>query len=314
MPVSPHLPSEARTGEADALSYYAGQSRVTDPGRRSGRLADLPGDVGALQRAARGLVIHYRSDELSAHGISEERWPEVDSRYAETMLGRLVERDGRPLTEHRPPDKRLLGCCRDFTVLFLTMARHRGIPARARVGFATYFDPGFSIDHEVAEVWDAQERRWRLVDAELGDDHVDPTDGMPVDPLDVSRDRFLVAGAAWEACRGGDASPDEFLVHPDLDVAMTRGWPYLRHNVVHDLAALNKVEMLLWDYWGLMEVERPSEGDLVLLDRVARATLTGEAPAEVQTLYADDARLRVPRTVTSYSPAAPEPRTVVVET
>lgn len=117
------------------------------------------------------------------------------------MLGRLFELDERTLTEERPPEKRLVGCCRDFTVLFLMLARHLGVPARARVGFATYFCLGFNLDYEVAEVWDAGEGRQRLVDVQLANERVDETDGATFDPLDVPRDRFLVAGAAWEACR-----------------------------------------------------------------------------------------------------------------
>lgn len=256
----------------DILTYYAQHSLVTDPGTVSERLADLPINIDALRRVARGLVIHYRADDPYAHGIPESRLPEIDTRYAEKMLERLFELDGRPLAEERPPEKRLLGCCRDFTVFFLMLARHLGIPARARVGFATYFLPDFNLDHEVAEVWDSSEERWRLVDVQLGDEHVDGTDGATFEPLDVPRDRFLVAGAAWEACRAGDADPEKFLVSPELDIEMTRGWPYLRHNLIHDLAALNKQEMILWDYWGLANRERPSEEEIALLDRVARST------------------------------------------
>lgn len=296
----------------DALSYYAQQSPFTDPGAESGRLAGLPPDLSVLRRVARGLVLHYRADDLAAYGIPESRLSEVDTRYAERMFGRLFELDGRPLSGERPPEKRLLGCCRDFTVLFVSMARHLGIPARARIGFATYFVPGLNLDHEVAEVWDAGEGRWRLVDAQLSDEHADETDGTTFDPLDVPRDRFLVAGAAWEACRKGRADPDKFLVDPDLDVEMTRGWPYLRHNLIHDLAALNKTEMVLWDYWGLMQRE-PSEEDLALLDRVARTTLSDDAsPSEARTLY-EHPGLRVPATVTSYSPTSETPLEVSLE-
>lgn len=253
-------------------------------------------------------MIHYRADDPSSYGIPEDRISEVDSRYADIMFGRLFELDGRPLTEERPPEKRLLGCCRDFTILFLSMARSLGIPSRARVGFATYFEPGFNLDHEVAEVWDAEEGHWRLVDAELDDEHIDETDGMSLNPLDVPRDRFLVAGAAWEACRAGEADPEKFLVDPNLNVEVTRGWPYLRHNVVHDLAALNKDEMILWDAWGLIEQERLSTEELALLDQVTRATLTMDTSfTEVRDLYAKEARLRAPTTVTSYSPTSEVP-------
>lgn len=299
----------------DVLSYYAEQGPVTDPGGSSGRLADLPADVASLRRAALGLVLHYRDEDPALHGIPEERLSEVDSRYTAKMLGRLFELDGRPLTEERTPERRLLGCCRDFTVLFVTMARHKGIPARARVGFATYFVEGFNVDHEVAEVWDAGEGRWRLVDPMLGDGFTDGTDGAALDPLDVPRDRFLVGGLAWRMCREGEADPETFLVDPGLEVEQTRGWSYLRHNLVHDLAALNKAEMVLWDYWGLMEREPPSAEDLALLDRVAEVILSGDGSSrEARSLYEGEPGLRVPASVTSYSPTTlPQPLEVGLE-
>jgi hypothetical protein len=93
------------------------------------------------------------------------------------------------------------------------------------------------------------------------------------------------------------------VVDPGLDVEQTRAWPQLRHNLVHDLTALNKVEMILWDDWGLLEQEQLREGDLQLLDRVAEVTLAGEeAFGELRQLYETDERLRVPSAVTSYSP------------
>jgi hypothetical protein len=291
------------TGRQLAHTYYADQSAVTDPGEMTRCLEHLPREIDALQHVARGLVLHYRADDPGSHGIPEERLSEIDSRYAGTMLERLVELDGRPLTEERPPQARLLGCCRDFTVLFLTMARHLGIPTRARVGFATYFVPGFNVDHEVAEVWDGDAARWRLVDPELGDNHIDPNDGARVNPLDVPRDRFVVAGTAWQACRRGEADPETFVVDPGLEIEQTRGWPYLRHNVIHDLAALNKVEMILWDEWGLMEERQPSENDLQLLDLVAEVTQTGDSD-EARRVYQVEPGLRVPTVVTTYSMAS----------
>ena len=298
----------------EALAWYADQSPISDPGEMARHLGDLPHDLAGLRRVARGLVLHYRADNPSANGVPENRLTEVDSRYAETMLQRLFELDGRPLTRARPPQSRLLGCCRDFTVLYLTFTRQLGVPARARVGFATYFIPGLNLDHEVAEVWDAGQGRWRLVDPELGDDHADPTDGSLVDPQDVPRDRFLVAGSAWQACRAGQADPETFLVDPELDIEDTRGWPYLRHNLVHDLAALNKVEMLLWDGWGLIEQERLSERDLELLDHLAQTTRSDDASFdELRRLYQAEAGLRVPSEVLSYSPAAEAPRTVTLD-
>jgi hypothetical protein len=298
-----------------ALAFYADQSPITSPGEMVRHLANLPSDLPAIQRIVRTLVLHYRVDDPAALGIPDERLVEVDSRYAETMLSRLFDLDDRPLSDERPPRSRLLGCCRDFTLLFVTFARHLGVPARARVGFASYFAKDLKFDHEVAEVWDSFREAWRLVDAELGDDHADPNDGAHVDPLDVPRDRFLTAGAAWQACRSRKADPETYMVDPGLNVEDTRGWPYLRHNLVHDLAALNKVEMILWDDWGLLEQESVSEADIRLLDAVAEATLVpGDAAFdELRRVYQVETRLCVPGEVTSHSPASPEPLKVVLK-
>jgi hypothetical protein len=290
--------------------FYASHSAVTSPEAMRDRLSSLPADVAGIQRVARGLVLHYRGEDPLGHGVPEERLAEIDTRYADSMLSRLRELDDRPLTEPRSPTERLIGCCRDFTVLFLTMAREAGIPARARVGFATYFFAGYRVDHEVAEVWNGSE--WRLVDAELHDDHDDPNDGARVDPLDVPRDRFLVGGTAWQLARGGIAAPETFVVAPDLHLEPTRSWPQLRHNLIHDLAALNKVEMILWDSWGLTESERAAEDDLELLDEIASLTASADPPVEeLRRLYERDG-IRVPQTVLSADPLGGPPREVTL--
>jgi hypothetical protein len=267
----------------------------------------------SLQRAASQLVFHYRGDgDFAENNIAEERMTEIDTRYADQMFKRLIELHDAPLSGERLPHQRLVGCCRDFTVLFLALARHKGMPARARVGFATYFAPGWNVDHEIAEVWDAAEQRWRLVDPELHEGHVDPTDGAVIDPLDVRPDRFIVAPQAWLACRAGGADPERFVVAPDLELPKTRSWPYLVHNLIQDLAALNKHEMVLWDSWGLAESEDLSADQLGLLDRVAEIMVGGEATVDnLHDLYGRD-EFRVPSVVTSYSPAADAPLHVSV--
>lgn len=291
--------------DTDTAGAYAAQSRFSDPGAHAGRLDALPADLPAIRNAAHQLVFHYRAGgDWAEHGIAPERIAEVDLRYADAMLSRLFELRDAPLGTARAPRERLVGCCRDFTLLFLTMARHKGIPARARVGFATYFVPGWNLDHVVAEVWDAAEGRWRLVDAELDAGHVDRADGAVLDPLDLPRDRFLTGPDAWRACRAGAADPERFVVSPDLDVPETRGWSYLMHNLVHDLASLNRHEMLLWEDWGILLRDEPMLPDhLDLLDQVAAVTASPEStPRQLAELFARE-ELRVPETVLSFSAA-----------
>ncbi|WP_410621971.1 hypothetical protein [Amycolatopsis sp. cmx-8-4] len=45
------------------------------------------------------------------------------------MFTRLRELDPAPPGGPREPVSRIVGCCRDFTLLFVSLARHHGIPA-----------------------------------------------------------------------------------------------------------------------------------------------------------------------------------------
>jgi hypothetical protein len=297
--------------DTETQDFYTAQSTFSDPGALTELLDGLPQDLAGLQRVARGLVIHYRGDDPLGNGIPEERMREIDTRYADAMLGRLEElRPGRLDAERRPVE-RLVGCCRDFTLLFVALARHAGMAVRSRTGYATYFPPGWAVDHVVAEVWDESEQRWRLVDPELGDEHVDQADGARVDPLDIPRDRFLTGGVAWSGCRAGEYDPERFVVDPGLEIPETRGWSQLQYSLVHDLAALNRHELLLWDGWGLAG-RVPTPDEFVLLDEVAALTSQADPPlAELERLYADE-HLRVPSQVVSHDPLGGPPREVAL--
>lgn len=284
-------------------THYAEQSVVTDPGELADRIEEAGSDLAALRRMVSGLLVHYRDPAYDDYGLPEERRAEIDTRYAERMLARLRELDAAPLGAERPHVNRLVGCCRDFTVLYLTLLRAAGVPARSRVGFAGYFAPGWWIDHVVAEVWDAGEGRWRLIDAQLGDTHPRPDGGEPFSTLDIPHDLFLTGPAAWKAARAGEEDPERFVVSPDLEIPFLRSWFYLRHNLIQDLATLDKREMLLWDTWGLLKPEPSSPEELELLDRVAAVTGAPDpTPADLAALYAAEPRLRVPPVVLSINP------------
>src|SRR5438093_677532 len=114
--------------------------------------AEVRARVHALTLSVQSLVFHSFADEkIFGWRPPKDRLPEIDTRRVRAMLARLAALDPRPLAEARPPERRLVGCCRDFTVLLCAMARHHGIPVRARVGFARYFIPDFHVDHEIVE-------------------------------------------------------------------------------------------------------------------------------------------------------------------
>jgi hypothetical protein len=199
--------------------------------------------------------------------------------------------DARPLADGRTPDRRVVGVCRHFATLFVACLRRRDIPARARCGFANYFKAGENGDHWVGEYWNADMQRWVLVDAQI--DELQAKLLKPdFDVLDVPRNRFLVSGDAWAACRSGAADPTTFGVGGTDMWGLIEVFGY----VLVDLAALQKIELLPWGWYGLAKEEGALETETALIDDLARLSSAADPAAfdELQALAASDPRLRVP--------------------
>jgi len=284
------------TTHQQILDFYTQPSILTSAGRHASLFAELPNEVNELVRIIQGLGIY---DVVAANfygfTIPDARLSEIHLRSMEQMLVRLLALDDQPLSAARPVNKRLACRCHNFTRFLVAMLRAKGIPARARCGFGAYFNPPHFEDHWVCEYWNAAEARWILVDPQL--DEVWREKLKPdFDILDVSRDRFLTAGNAWAQCRAGKADAAKF----GIAFANLRGPWFIAGNLIRDVAALNKMEMLPWDVWGAMpQPDEPLQHDqLAFFDRLASLTHAPDSSfAEWRTLYADDDRLRVPATV-----------------
>lgn len=288
------------------LAEYRAQTVCSDPGRMTEWIGDEPGDLDELRRRVSGLVFHYRANgEPSRHGFGGDRLAEIDLRYAEEQFARLAELKVDGLAARRAPTERILGCCRDFTLLFVSLARRAGIPARSRVGFAGYFDDGWWIDHVVAEVWDADAGRWRLVEAQLREGFVDPATGAPLDLVDAPRDRFLTGDEAWLAARAGRIDPERCVVAPHLELPALRSWRYLAHNLVLDLVSRAGHETLLWETWGVLDDVMHEAPDAALtadLDRIAGRLADPAVTLDEVRALAAQPRFAVPEVVTNHSP------------
>lgn len=249
----------------------------------------LPRTVGGLAKVLQGLLIHEHMPDFYGVTLSDRQRGEPHVRSAEQILERIAVHDPRPIAEARPPGERFAGCCRHYTLMLVAMMRARGIAARARCGFGTYFVKDMFIDHWVTEYFDATQRRWILVDAQL-DARQREKFGIDFDTLDVPRDKFLVAGDAWKLCRGGKADPQAFGV-----LSMFGLW-FIAGNVIRDVAALNSREMLPWDVWGAMS-QTDADIDLDFIDRLA--VLSHEPDKHLDALREayDDQRVAVPPTV-----------------
>jgi len=281
----------------NTLEFFTTPSPMTMLGHYTHLLDPLPREIPSLCKVVQGLMIHIFWAKHYNVEHDDSRQAEVQLRYITQKLARIMELDPRPLTETRQPAQRLVGNCRDFSLLLTAMLRYQGIPARARCGFARYFEPNHYEDHWVCEYWHGEQNRWVLVDAQLDELQCHKL-SVQFDPLDVPRDQFIVGGQAWQLCRTGQADPETFGI---FDM---HGLWFVRGNFVRDVAALNKMELLPWDSWGIMEGsdETLSAEDLAWLDQVAELT-HGDVSEfyKLHLLYENDRRVHVPNVIRSYT-------------
>jgi hypothetical protein len=246
-------------------------------------LAGIGPDPVEICAPVRSLVIQPSDAETLALGA--ERFATNQLRPAAQLIEALLGLHPSPLREPRSAEMRVVGTCRHFAVLSCALLRHHGVPSRVRCGFATYFQPGQGLDHWITEYWSVPERRWVRVDSEvLGGDVVEHAD-------DLRPGDFLSGGEAWTAYRSVDIDASTFGVYGTSNF----GPGEIRGNLVKDLAALNKVEMLPWDEWGRMTAAYAGETGVdydELLDTVA-AVCAADDDRAIADLYSHD-DLRVP--------------------
>lgn len=276
-------------------TFYATHSPDSNPGSHANLLRAAAPTPAAVSQLAQGLVYHYTADEqFLGWKVPPERMGEIDTRQIEKMLERIIQMDASPLTKSRAYEKRLVGCCRDFSLLACAALREQGIPARLRYGFAGYFEAGYWVDHVVVEMWNGE--RWQRFDPELP-----PSEKWGFNTLDMPENVFTTGGRAWQMCREEGADPARFGLGSGMpDV---KGWWFIHHRMHLDIAALNKVELLCWDSWSYIEEPNDlSDDELAVLDEAAALSLNPDSTA-LRAFTAQHTPLQVPDAVYCYSPA-----------
>lgn len=286
----------------NSLDYYKEHGIITDPGSWSYLFEQLPEDPSVLCQNIHGIELIDFFVDMGLIKLSPERCQEVHIRKISDKIQRLMELDNKTLTEPRSIEKRLLGNCRDLSLMICAALRNHGVPARVRSGFATFFDPRKLFDHWICEYWASDEHRWVRIDAWMDQIQYEQAllphelkagfDNLKYCSLDVKTEHFITGGQAWLSCRKHECDPDDFGTYGDL-----RGLWFIRDNMLRDLLCLNKIEVLPWDCWGLMSGKRvnPVGDELTLLDRIAEITQAADAAFdEVRTLYEIKGDLQIP--------------------
>jgi hypothetical protein len=275
--------------DGEFLARYTVPGPFTGLGEFKHHFEGLEGDARTMARIVQGLLIHEGLAAAYQVTLPAERAVEKQLYSAVAMLSQSVRLDDRPPDQAREPRARVVGVCRHYATLFVALMRAKGVPARARCGFASYIALGKNVDHWIGEYWNVGESRWVLVDAQI-DEFQRDLFRLTLDPLDVPRDRFLVSGDAWRACRDG-ADPMSF------GVAGTQMWGLVEvyGDLFQDLAALQNLELLPWGWYGLA-TDKSGMEETDLIDRLATISSAADSKAlsTLREMLACDERLRVP--------------------
>jgi len=276
-----------------SLEYYACSGHITDIGEADEKINHLPATIQSLCHLIQGVILHPFEAHHYGVKIPRKRWQELDLCEVDSMLQRLWELEPTPLDIHRSPEKRLLGNCRDYATLLCALLRFQRIPARVRYGFATYFEANFYTDHVVCEYWNKEQRRWILVDVQI-DAVLRQAYGISINTLDLPQDAFLLAGRAWQMYRNALVNPTNF----GITSSGPRGVAFIRTGVLHEVAALNKVELLCQEEWDIGE----EEDQLQMVDQFAQWTLNADTMLDqLRGVFEQGTSVLVPPTVRHYA-------------
>jgi hypothetical protein len=277
----------------DDLSFYKEQSETTSPGKHADLYRDLPRDPGELVKVVQGLIVHGGLGWLYKYQPTEQQWAGFTrARSAEAILDDVLRLDSSPLTVARPIEKRAVGNCRTFSVLMISMLRNQGVPARMRVGYATYTwgEPKLE-NHFIVEYFNG--RRWALLDAQMDQAQRD-FHKLDFDTLDMPRSKFVLAGEAWQGLRNRTIKPER------IGMGGPKGWEshgyqFVQVDLLADCWALDKVELFTGEAndLGRTPHEHMSDEQIKFFDELAKYSASAVDKAALRSKIENEPTARV---------------------
>jgi len=273
------------------LKHFIKHDDMTQIIEMKSMIYDIPNDIEGIVRIVQNTFIHQHWAKQYGIELNDQKISEVYVRPIDDKLKILNQKNIHTLLEPIPYDKKLVGICRDFSVLMTSLCREVGIPARARCGFADYFEDGKYIEHWVCEGWNSQNNRWLMVDAKL-DAYQQSVLEINFNPLDISFPHFITADHAWLLCRNKKYNPNKF------GIFKWWGYDYLRCNLILDANSLVGMAMQPWDFWDgykSLPIEEWTEDDYREMDKLARLiSIIDQEPSKLIEFVESNDKIKVP--------------------
>lgn len=200
------------------LDHYLEYGLFTYPGLYEDYLKTLPDDVKKLGELLRKNFLHRTTLADGNRGTNADlkygdmtkipwwRQAEDDNLTTTTaMLAEFFRRDQKGLTMERKVEDKLVLTCRYVAILMASILKTKGIPARVRSGFASYFEgTKDSWDHWITQYWKESEQQWVTIDVD-GSWH-----RTGFDMYDIPEGKFDYSADAWLDVRQGKKEGSHF--------------------------------------------------------------------------------------------------------
>ena len=220
------------------------------------------GDIKQIVGQIQDLMIHI--GEVKFRGLNSyfERFEELNNKSVEDILNKIEEEKSKSFLDN----EKILSICRHFSMVLAGILKSKGIFARCRCGFATYFKKNWFEDHWICEYWSLEEKRWIQVDSQLNSWWKKQL-GVVFNNLDLPKGKFFSGAEIWKLYREGKINPDKCGF--SLKENSFGEW-YIRGNMLRDFFALNNFEYLYDEKTKFMDKNYIcSKRDLKLLDKIA---------------------------------------------
>ena len=262
---------ETKKSYVDPNLFYLEQSKFTGPGKYQEMYDILPDNIEDLCDITSTLL--FSTADLESQDIKsinpEKIQTDITYLTVEEMLDGLSLRSKKDLIKPRVRlSERVATNCRNSSLLLCSMLRHKGIPARMRMGFNCYMHGwvfhGIFHDKALVEYWCSKDCRWKLVDNRLTKFNLERF-RIKFSKYDIPNDKFMTAPQIWLDCIYGKRLANDFGCGgvPGA-TSFRRGLWYIRNMLIHDLFMLNKVELSFWYTWGYMFSHVEKDQDLLL--------------------------------------------------
>lgn len=238
------------------LDFYRNTSLFTDLGLYHSFAKSLPNDIKTLCLLLRNQIIHpfdlkdeeEKNNPNSFYGdmtkISKTSLIYENDLFptAIAMMSELLRRDPHFTIERKIEDK-IHVCCRETSILLISILKAKNIPARARCGFThAVSEIKGAGDHWIVEYYNESLKKWILVDPTMCYD-AETLEYFKIDYslVDIPRDQFIFAADAYLGLRNGKYKTEDIYCFSN---PKTFGIKAAIHELFYDFHSLMNHEIL----------------------------------------------------------------------